>query len=171
LHLITLGGLSLRREDPVSAEASTQPRRLALLALIGAAGERGITREKVLGLLWPDVEEERGRGILSQALYALKRDLGREDLFLDTPELRLNPAALACDRGAFLAAVAGGRLEEAVALYAGPFLDGVYVKEAGEFERWVEDERGTLARKYADALEQLAGAADGRRDHAAAVKW
>jgi DNA-binding SARP family transcriptional activator/tetratricopeptide (TPR) repeat protein len=171
LQLITLGGLSLRREDPASAEVSTQPRRLALLALIGAAGERGVTREKVLGLLWPDVEEERARSILSQALYALKRDLGREDLFLDTPELRLNPAALSCDRGAFLAAVAGGRLEEAVGLYAGPFLDGVYVKGAGEFERWVEDERGTLARKYTDALEQLARAADERRDHAAAVKW
>ena len=36
--------------------AGGQKRRLALLALLDAAGERGMSRDKLLGLLWPESE-------------------------------------------------------------------------------------------------------------------
>src|SRR5687768_12299630 len=54
------------------------PRRLALLALLAAAGSRGITREKILGILWPETDEEQARHTLSQTLYLLRRETGRE---------------------------------------------------------------------------------------------
>lgn len=41
-------------------------------------------------------------------------------------------------------------------IYAGPFLDGFFLSDAPEFERWVDTERGFLARQYAGALEALA---------------
>ena len=77
--------------------AATQPRRLAVLALIARAGERGVTREKLRALLWPDADEEAGRRALSQSLYALRRDLGVDELLLGVQDLRLNPDAATCD--------------------------------------------------------------------------
>ena len=80
LRLHTFGGLSLSSDGGDLAGAALQKRRLALLAMLAVAGPRGLTRDKILGLLWPDVEESRGRPALSQALYALRRDTGEEDL-------------------------------------------------------------------------------------------
>ncbi len=171
LRLKAFGGLSVAREAGPVEGAGAQKRRMALLALLDAAGDRGLSRDKLLGLLWPDGDPDKARGALAQALYAIKRDLGREDLFLPTPDVRLNLEAIGSDRREFLADVKGGRLEDAVARYAGPYLDGFYLSEAPEFERWVETERASLAHDYAAALERLAEAAEGRRDLRAAVGW
>ena len=70
--------------------AAAQPRRLAVLALLARAGRPGITREKILALLWPDEPEERARRSLNQAVYSLRRDLGDEDALLGARDLRLN---------------------------------------------------------------------------------
>ena len=80
LRIKCLGQLTVLREDgqPLAGAAS-QPRRLAILALLARAGDRGITREKVIGYLWPDSDEERARRLLSQAVYMLRRDLGSDD--------------------------------------------------------------------------------------------
>ncbi|HEU5303045.1 MAG TPA: hypothetical protein VFU40_00245 [Gemmatimonadales bacterium] len=58
--------------------------------LLARAGESGMSRDKILGYLWPDSEPEKARGGLAQALYALKRDLGSDELFVGTRDLRLN---------------------------------------------------------------------------------
>ena len=71
----------------------------------------------------------------------------------------------------FEEALGRGDLARAVELYTGPFLDGVYLSEAGEFERWVEAERSRLATLMARALESLARNADGRGDHRSAADW
>ena len=72
--------------------AAAQPRRMAILALLARAGQRGITREKVLALLWPDADDERGPRTLAQALYALRKDLGAEDTIAGAKEFRLDPS-------------------------------------------------------------------------------
>src|SRR4029453_13994955 len=46
------GGLPVQNAGRAPAGGAIQPRRLAVLALIGRAGERGITRDKLLALLW-----------------------------------------------------------------------------------------------------------------------
>ena len=51
LHVHTFGRLHVRRAGEVVTGAAAQPRRLALLALLAAAGDSGITREKVLAYL------------------------------------------------------------------------------------------------------------------------
>jgi tetratricopeptide (TPR) repeat protein len=71
----------------------------------------------------------------------------------------------------FAAALESADLETAVDLYTGPFLDGFHLKDAPEFERWMEEERDRLRRDYVAALERLAADADSRRDSTAAVKW
>ena len=107
--LKTFGELSLTTADGPSAGAAAQRRRLCLLAVLAEAGERGTTREKLLGMLWPEAGEERGRASLAQALYALRRDLGSEDVIEGTAALRLNDAVLPSDVAQFRRAIAEDR--------------------------------------------------------------
>ncbi len=171
MELRTLGGLAIHAESGPVEGAGSQKRRLALLALVDAAGDRGITRDKLLGYLWADSDLEKGRGALAQALYALRKSLGSEDLFVGSNEVRLNREVLDSDRARFLAALAKGELESAVSHYAGPYLDGFYLTEAGEFELWSEGERSALAHKYVAALQKLAAAAESSGDWLGAVGW
>ena len=115
LRLKILGGLSVESGAAPLTGAATQRRRLALLALLAGAGERGMSRDKLLGYLWPDSDAEKGRNVLAQAVYALRRDLGAEQLFLGTSDLRLNPDVITSDVAEFRAALSAGRLEDAVA--------------------------------------------------------
>jgi DNA-binding SARP family transcriptional activator len=158
----------VRRPD--GTEIAIPRRRLALLLAVVGAGSRGISRDKLLGLLWPELDEERGRAALSQALYALRKDLGSEDAISGTADLRADPAQLSSDRGEFLHAIEGGEDAEGVHLYRGPYLDGFYVREAPEFDQLVEQERQQLRARYTAALERLAEGEAKRGDHAAAVR-
>ena len=146
-------------------------RRLALLAVLAAAGDRGRSRDQLLLLFWPDATQTRARHSLDQLLYALRSSLG-EFVFDGINPVRLSPDVVTSDVGAFNAALERGDLEAAVNAYRGPFLDGFYVDDAPEFERWAESERARLAASYAGALERLAQDASAAQDHAAAVaRW
>ena len=172
IRIQTFGGLSVRGEDgrPLAGSAA-QPRRMAVLAVLARAGDRGITRERLVALLWPDAGEERGRNNLAQALYALRRDLGADDAIAGTKELRLDAERVASDVGEFATAVTRGQHAQAATLYAGPFLDGFHVPGAAEFARWMDDERQALAHDHARVLEALARAADAAGDASAATGW
>ena len=171
LRLKTFGGLSLSRDGTPVEGAGAQRRRLALLALLAAAGDRGLAREKILGLLWPESDLERARKSLAQAVYALRRELGCEELVVGVTELRLGWEGFTSDLADFRVALAADRPAEAVTLYEGPFLDGVYIDEAPEFERWAEAERSALAHDYVVAVERLAREADRSGEHRIAVGW
>jgi Tol biopolymer transport system component/DNA-binding SARP family transcriptional activator len=171
LRVQTFGRLHVRGPDGVVSGAAAQPRRLAILALLATAGEQGLTREKVLAYLWPDTDEDRARRGLSQALYALRQDLGADDVFLGNRDLRLNGDLMSSDVGEFGQALAGGRLEVAAGQYTGAFLDGFHLPGAPEFDRWAEEERAGLAHRYAQSLEKLARAAAQRGDVEGAVGW
>jgi Tol biopolymer transport system component/DNA-binding SARP family transcriptional activator len=155
----------------VISGSAAQPRRLAILALLAAAGEQGLTREKVLAYLWTDTEEERARRGLNQALYALRQDLGSDEAFLGGHGLRLNPEVVSSDVGEFEQAIDRGRLEDAAGHYTGSFLDGFHLPAAPEFERWAEEERAALARCYAESLEKLAKRSEAGGDWPGAVGW
>ena len=170
LKLRTLGGLSIENSGSKSAVANRRP--LALLALLAATGPRGLSRDKVVALLWPESDSEHGRNSLSQILSALRRELAGADPVLGTLELRVNTDVLTCDVMEFEERIAANDFDAATLLYTGPFLDGVFLKNTPEFERWVEQQRSRLERLQADALERLAIGATGREDHvSAAALW
>lgn len=154
MELKAFGGLTL--VGPEGRPVAIQRRRLGLLTVIALAGPRGVSRDRLLGFFWAETDEERGRGALAQALYALRRLLGRDDLFTGTGDVALAPGVLAVDALAFDEDLRAGRPVEAIARYHGPFLDGFYLNEAPEFERWVDDHRARYARAHRDALEQAA---------------
>ena len=156
LRLRAFGSPAVEETGTVARGAATQRKPLALLAMLATAGERGLGRDKLLAYLWPESDAERAPHRLNQVLYALRRDLNAEALFQGNVKLRLNPDLMTSDVGDFTAAHRAGDLERAVDLYAGPFLDGFNLRGAPEFERWVEEERGSLARACDEALEALA---------------
>ncbi len=171
-RLLCLGEMSLLGPDGQRlSNAAAQPRRLALLALLGRSAPRAVSRERLLAWFWPDADEERGRRSLNQALYALRTELGSEEVILGQRDLRLNLDLVACDAAEFDAALESGRTEDAAGLYRGPFLDGFHLPSAAEFNQWVDEERRTLAQRFLDTLEQLAAAAERRGDHPGAVGW
>ena len=91
LRLKTFGGLSLQSDEGVPlGGAAAQRRRMCVLAVLAVARERGVTRDKLIGLLWPEVDEARARSALSQALYALRRDSGEDELVTGYDRLSLN---------------------------------------------------------------------------------
>ena len=168
----TLGGLAVEKDGTRCGGAGSRRKTLALLALLAAAGKKGLSRDTLLGYLWPETDADRGRHLLKQACYALRRDLDEPDLFLGRAELRLNPAVVASDVQAFEDASRQGDLARAAALYVGPFLDGFYLDGAGEFEHWAQAQRTRLANRASAALETLATAAAARGDHrVAAERW
>jgi DNA-binding SARP family transcriptional activator len=171
LSLTTLGGLSASRPRADNTVAHLQRRRLALLAVL-ATGKRGISRDRLLLLLWPEADSESARNNLKQALFAIRRELGADALTGEAQEIRLNPEVWECDRWVFETALAGGAFDRAVAAYGGPFLDGFHISgEAEEFERWAEAERAGLATAHVEALEALATQADAASDWPTACRW
>ena len=171
LHLKTFGGLSVAIDDAPGGGAAQQRKTLALLAILAAAGRAGVSRDKLLAYLWPEADAEHARGLLKQACYVLRRDLQQPDLFLGTTELRLNPAVIASDVQAFEVALERRDDAQAAAHYTGPFLDGFYLNDSVEFERWVEAERDRLRLRAGAALERLATDATASGDYRAAVEW
>ena len=179
-RLTTLGGLALVPLDrpapgrPASADTGDAPalrRPLALLAVLAAAGDRGVPRDRLLLFFWPESDTEHARNSLKQTLFRLRRELAAPELVLGTGELRLNPAVVTSDVGDFDRTLAAGDLEAAVALYRGPFLHGAASGRLPELDEWAAAERARLAARFAAAVESLAAAAEARGDHHAAVGW
>ncbi|MDX1646504.1 MAG: BTAD domain-containing putative transcriptional regulator [Longimicrobiales bacterium] len=171
LHLKLFGGASLEDEDQVLTGPVAQRHRLALLSLLAIAPSRGRIREKIVGLLWPDRDGAGARKLLNQSVYVLRKRLGEDTVISVGDELRLGAESLSCDVVAFEEALRDGRTEAAIALYAGPFLDGFFLDGAPAFQRWTERERRRLAAEYAAALERLAEAAEGEGRVREAVRW
>jgi DNA-binding SARP family transcriptional activator len=167
-RLETFGGLALLGAG--RRGLAQQRRRLALLALLAAAGERGLSRDRIVACLWPESDAEAGRHALEQLVHAVRRTLG-ESVFSGVNPLALNPAAVASDVAEFEHAFAQGELTVAAALYRGPFLNGFYLEDGSEFERWTEAERARFAGRHVEMLQRLGDDAETAGDVVAAAGW
>jgi DNA-binding SARP family transcriptional activator len=148
-----------------------QRHQLALLARLATARHRTLSRDKLLGYLWPEADNNRARHRLNVAVHKVRRALGEDAIVSLVDDLRLNTDVVASDVAEFEAAVRAGKLERAVEVYGGAFLDGFHLKGAREFDAWASQERERLAGRYAEALRQLAGEAGARGDGVSAVRW
>lgn len=171
LYLRTFSGCHLERDGARLNEFSAQRKALACLTLLACAGSRGVTRDVASALLWPESDEERARASLKQLVHALRTRLGATDVVLTSGDLRLNPDCIASDVGAFRDAVQQRSYEAAARLYAGPFLDGFYLRGCGGFEQWTSEQRAALAHDFAGVVQNLAERADREGDLATAVTW
>ena len=158
--------LATRGEATPEASAPlTRGFRLAMLAVVAASGDRGITRDKLQGILWAESDAARAAASLSQTLYGLRQALGSADVIRAAGSaLLVDPTLVQSDVRAFEDAFGAEDWLRAVGLYGGPFLEGFYLKDADEFERWIERTRARLSDMYAPALDRGADSAAPRGD-------
>jgi DNA-binding SARP family transcriptional activator len=174
IRLSLLGTLDLR--GPGGDELRTvlaQPKRLALLAYLAAAHPAGFhSRDTLLNLLWPDLDQDHARAALRQALYVLRRALP-SDVVVGCGDavLGLDPSKLWCDARVFQKAIAAANDPQALELYQGELLEGFHLPKAPEFERWVDRERARLRADAAAAAGRLADTAEKNGDMARALHW
>lgn len=170
-QLLLLGPTSLAGSAGPLTGRAAQRRRLALLALLGSSPDATLSRDQLVGLLWPDSDEETARHLLADSVYLLRRALGQEAIVASGEELRLAPEVVGVDVPAFRRAAAAARWREALALYRGHFMDGFLVRNAGEFDRWVEQERTRLRHDAARSASALASALEEQGQTQEAVSW
>ena len=173
LSLRLFGGLSLSGpEGPITGRAS-QRRRQGVLAILAVARGKPVSRDKIIALLWSDADSERARHLLADSLYVLRESLGDDAIIASSDDLSLNAERVRSDTMDFDDALDAGQRRRAVDMYAagGPFMDGVHLSDAPEFERWVDGTRAQFAARYRRTLEELAREAAAAGDHAKAIDW
>ena len=171
LHLRILGGAAVLASDGALTGAAGRRRALALLALVATSRDDGLARDRALALLWPELDSDRARNNLKQLVFSLRRALSPDVFAATGPALRLDPNVITVDVWAYEKAIADGALENAVARYGGPFLDGFSVPGLPDFERWVDGERERLARLHAETLDTLAERARRAGQFEIATAW
>lgn len=168
-HLRVLGSPSLKDGDGATPPSLGWGKPLALLALLSVRGEA--RRDEIVDLLWRDVDEAKARNAFRQALHRLRSALGEAIIPQDREHLRLVPGdQLSIDLRDFEAAAAAGRVDLALQLYQGDFLQDAALDEPA-FDQWADHERIRIRNRYRVALEQAIAAAqaDGRWSDAIAA--
>ncbi|MGH7466455.1 MAG: AfsR/SARP family transcriptional regulator [Longimicrobiales bacterium] len=166
-----LGSPGIHGPDGALSGPVVHRHRLALLALLAAAPKGILARDRVLGLLWPETDTASARRLLNNAVHVVRQVLGDDVVITEGEGLRFDAAKLRVDVLEFEAAVKRGEALAAVELYTGPFLDGLSLPDAVEFEQWQERERERLERLYYVALERLAEATEREQGAAEALLW
>jgi DNA-binding SARP family transcriptional activator/tetratricopeptide (TPR) repeat protein len=130
---------------------SMLPRAVPLLALIAARGTARVSRDTLAVALWPDDDEREARTNLRRHLHSLRHAFGDacDPLLVDETHVAWNAeASVWCDVVAFEIERTSKRLETAVALYAGPLLEG-------HFDEPLLLERETLQTHYLTMCSEL----------------
>ncbi len=174
IELRTLGGVDLRGPEGRELRSIVAgPKRLALLAYLALQSPSGYQRrDTLLGLFWPELDQDHARNALRNALSILRHGLGSGVLVSrGDEEVGLDPERFWCDAVAFGRGLAAGELEQALGLYRGDLLEGFFVSGAPEFEHWLEGRRSALRERAARAAWQLAERQEAAGNVAGAGHW
>ncbi|UCG23868.1 MAG: tetratricopeptide repeat protein [Chloroflexota bacterium] len=150
----------------------------ALLVYLALEADRAHRRENLVGLLFPEMPEEKARTNLRQTLTRLRRSIHDREakppfLLVSRESTRFNSDSdHFVDVTAFQELLRGcaahhGRrddrcpecmqcAQEALDLYRGPFLDGFFLEDSATFEEWLLSRREYLREAALAAAAQLA---------------
>jgi WD40 repeat protein/DNA-binding SARP family transcriptional activator len=166
LQIFTFGGLRvLRGETPV---AGLDTRKTEALLVYLACNPRRHPREVLADLFWDERSQSQAMANLRVALASLRKQL-KPYLAITRESVALNPdAPVWSDVIEFEARLNGERrsgqafletnvrkVDQAVELYQGEFLEGFYLRESQRFESWQVQEREHLHRLAVGALHDL----------------
>ena len=171
-ELRILGPTSLRRERDGETLAALPPKRLALLAYLAVATLDGWRRrDHLIGLIWPELEQEAARSQLRKGLFHLRRILGpRAVLSRGNEEVRIDAERLWCDATALPLLVKDARFSEGLDVYRGELLEGLFPEGvAPEFQEWLDDQRRQLRKLAAQAAWHCAQSEEDAGDRRAAA--
>jgi DNA-binding SARP family transcriptional activator/tRNA A-37 threonylcarbamoyl transferase component Bud32 len=146
---------------------------LGLLAFLTVGASRGFhRRDSLIGVFWAELDQGRARSAVRQSLYRLRLFLGEGVVVTrGDDEVAVSETEFWSDVRAFEEALSGGDREAALDLYRGDLLEGFYVPEAPEFERWIDERRKQLRQLASTAAWELADQEAARRMTRAAGTW
>lgn len=177
LTIQTLATLRVTLDGRAIDERFRTDKERALLIYLALQPEHAQRRESLAELLWPDRPAGSARTNLRQALYGIRR--GLEDSQADPPyllisgdSLQLNLAAeVQIDALLFsgliqyvkehyhpqapLCRECAQKLKQAVELYQGNFLEGMFLGESVAFQEWMMLQRERYQHDYLYGLELL----------------
>ena len=176
LHVCLLGPPSLAwRGEPL-----TLPRRQARALLYYlAAIPQSVARDRLCLLFWPDETETTARCNLSRLVSILHNALPDPALLITSND-QVGLARQASGRilqtfeQLWAAWKAGGQpscLQQAIALYRGPFLDGFSLPDSPEYEAWMTTERQRWERMALQALAALVEDQAAKGEYASAITY
>lgn len=152
----------------------------ALLFYLGMAG-RMVARNVLAELLWGGLPEEKALRGLSNAVYRINRSISPAATTLlvgSRDSVGINPQFPVFIDAFALAVMAGtGReknpagLEEVISLYRGDFLEGFFIRNADDFEKWSLEQRERLQSYYLSALYRLLHRAMEAKDYKKALDY
>jgi DNA-binding SARP family transcriptional activator len=158
VSLILLGRIDLRGEGIEADHVLVQSKWVALLALLATPTlGRHVRRDTLVGLLWPELDQERARTALRKAVHGIRAALGAEAVVSrGDEELALSSEIVSADVAAFTHATDNGFLAQALELYKGDLMPGFHLDGCGEFDAWLEGERAVARERGAGAAWALA---------------
>lgn len=151
VHLSCFGGLKVTAETPLGP-GFLDPRRVALLAVLAAAGSEGCDRDHLRELLCDAVDDATAEAELSSALDALRRGGNGDALIAGEDVIRLDPTLVTSDVTEFLDAVAAGDKATVARIYEGPFLHGVALDAGPRFAAWLTESRERFNAQFQDVM-------------------
>jgi tetratricopeptide (TPR) repeat protein len=169
-----LGGFGVRGSEGEALSLATRKAE-ALLALLALRPGQAWGRDKLCGLLWPNVPDTQARHSLRQTLLRIRKGLDgvgqvlRADpgtVSLDAELVRVDVALLE----QHIAQDSREALAQAATLYHGELLEGLTVDET-PFQHWLTSERQIMLGHWRDALVSVerAAAAESERLQALAA--
>lgn len=175
LGALTLSGAADPERSAAIGELNARPRALAVLLRLAMA-DGPVSRDLLTEEFWGDRDPERARHSLADALSAIRRAFGRESVSQRSPQLVFRPETrLIVDAVEFSRAIQAKRDGDALALYRGDFLDGVFIDRAPRFDQWAMQRRFSLREQFVESAEREYRrlAAAGAHDAAVAValRW
>lgn len=148
-----LGPVTVRADaDTASTSRLTQPRQLALLCYLLLARPRGLhARDSLIALLWPELDDRRGRQALRNALHGIRRGLGPlAILSVGEGLVGVDPSQVRCDVFDLERDIAIDHADASLE----PF-QGFHVAGAAEFDQWLSREQARLRALQASAAQRV----------------
>ncbi len=117
--------------------------------------EKEVNRNKAASLLWGDMPESSAKKNLRNALYQLRKCIGKE--FILSPgrfKIKINNKInINCDLNKFL----NNNSKEKIDIYRGEFLQNFNIKDSLEYSDWLREQRDYLHKIYIEALKERIG--------------
>ncbi len=144
--LFLLGGVALEGVPPEGADQLVrQSKVVGLLACLALAPAGAFTRrDRLVGLLWPELDQGHARASLRKAIHYARSVLGDEALVSRGDEDLALSESIWCDAIELRASIDRDRLARAVELYRGDLMPGFYLPECHDFDAWLEEQRTAL---------------------------
>lgn len=132
-------GVDAAEEGGVRATVLPSGKPAALLTYLVLAPGRSVLRDELVDLLWANLDVDRARLSLRQALFQLRSTIGHSEILTEGRRVVL-AGDLAVDLLDFRR-LAEEERAEALDRFAGGFLDGISFPGSAGFEQWAERER------------------------------